>query len=94
MYHDSNSTAEKANWRSETPRIIRLQFDGPALTTAGTAYTNKTVRIDCYGKWTKFNKIAEDGGHDMIAAQFELKNNSTVGKTLEITVVNSLTSLA
>ena len=53
--HDSTATAEKAFWRAQTARLIRLKITGTTLTTAGTTYTAKTLLIDLAGKWEKFD---------------------------------------
>ena len=91
--HDSNSVTEKGYWRTQTSRLIRVQFDGNSLTTAGTNYSNKALRIDLAGKWTKFDKIDEQDGNDIIKATFTAKYNSTAALFAELVVVNELTSL-
>lgn len=91
--HDSSSVAEKTNWRNLTSRLIRVQFDGTALTTAGTNFANKALRIDLAGKWSKFDKIDEMDGNDIIKATFVAKYNATAAKFAEFTVCNTLTSL-
>lgn len=91
--HDSNSVTEKTNWRNQTARLIRVQFDGTALSTAGTNYSNKALRIDLAGKWQKFDKIDEQDGNDIIKATFAARYNATASKFAEIVVCNELTAL-
>jgi len=91
--HDSTSVAEKGYWRTQTSRLIRVQFNGNTLTTAGTNYSTKALRIDLAGKWTKFDKIDEQDGNDIIKATFVAKYNATAARFAEIVVCNELTSL-
>ena len=89
---DGTSTAEKVIWRAGTARLIRLEVQGTALTTAGT-FSYKTLRIDLAGKWEKFNKIDEQDGNDFIAATFRSRYDSTSASFAEIKVVNNLSAL-
>ncbi len=91
--HDSNSVTEKTNWRNETARIIRLRFDGPALSSTGTLYDTKRLLIDLCGKWESFEKIDEQDGNDIIVANFRARYNATQAKLGTITVVNELSAL-
>jgi len=89
--HNSTAVAEKLNWRNQTPRLLRINCDGNALTTAGT-FNNKTLRIDLAGKWEKFEKIGESDGNDIINATFRAGYDSTAAKFAEIKVVNETAS--
>jgi len=91
--HDGTATAEKANWRSETARLIRLQWEGSSLATPGTNFSKKTARIDLCGKWEKFEKLGSQKGNDVIAGVFRARFNSTANLFAEFTWVNELTSL-
>lgn len=91
--YDGTATAEKANWRSGTARLIRLQTIGSALTTAGTSYTNKTVRMDLAGRWVSFDKLDEDNGNDVVSGQFRARYNATAALFCNLTVVNENSSL-
>jgi len=91
--HDGTGVAEKAAAIAETPRAIRLSFDGTALTTAGTTYTYKTLQIDAWGKWDPFSKIDERDGNDIVTGTLQLAYDETDAKMLEITVVNQLATL-
>jgi hypothetical protein len=53
--HDATGVAAKADWRAETEKLIRLEFEGSAFGTGGTTYDNKTLRIDLSGQYTKFD---------------------------------------
>jgi hypothetical protein len=91
--YNGNSQAERAAFRAQTPRLIRIRALGSLLTTAGTTYTNKTRDIDLAGKWEKFDPIGEQNGSDIIAASFHAKYNSTAAKYCIVTYVNQLASL-
>lgn len=89
--HNSIAVAEIAAWRNKTARLLRLQFDGSTLTTAGT-FSKKTVRIDLAGKWEKFDKIGEMNGNDIVTGTFRAAYDPTAAKFAEIKVVNQTAS--
>jgi hypothetical protein len=91
--HDGTSVAEKANWRAQTPRLMQIKVVGPAVTTAGTTYANKTLLINLPGKWRKFEPIGEIDGNDIVAGEFVAEYDSTAAIGPSITVVNELTAL-
>jgi hypothetical protein len=90
--HDASSIAEKVAWKARTRRLIRLNFAGSALTTAGT-YTYKTLRIEGGGKWEKFDKIDEQDGNDVVTGTFRFRQSTSGANPLTFTVVNQVTSL-
>jgi len=91
--YNGNSQAERAAFRAQTPRLIRIRSLGSLLTTAGTIYTNKTRDIDLAGKWEKWDPIGEQNGSDIISGTFHAKYNSTAAKYCVVTYVNQLASL-
>ena len=90
--HDSISTAEKVFWRAGTPRLIQMKFEGSALGTPGT-YTYKTLIINLAGKWTKFTKIGERDGNDIITGTFVAGYDPTKADVGNIIVVNLLATI-
>lgn len=90
--HESSSVAEKATWRANTPRLIRIEIPGSALTTAGT-YATKLLRIDLAGTWEKFGSLTDQDGNDTIAGTFKALYDTTAAKFAEITVVHTLASV-
>jgi hypothetical protein len=90
--HNASAVSEKANWRAETARKLRLQYDGSAL-TAGTAYSAKALRIDLAGKWEKFERISAEGGIHTSTGVFRARKDATANLFANLTVVNALTSL-
>ena len=90
--HDASSIAEKAAWKAKTRRLIRLNFTGSTLTTAGT-FTKKTLRIDGGGRWEKFDKIAEQDGNDVVTGTFRFRPTAAGADMLTLTVVNQVAVL-
>lgn len=84
--HDGTATAEKAAWRAQTPCLIRLQWEGSALGTAG-AYTVKTLRVDLAGRWESFAALEDQDGNDVVTGTFRARYNATAAKYAEIVVV-------
>jgi hypothetical protein len=93
--HDGSATAEIAAWRAETERVVRLEFDGSALSTtdAGATYDTKTLVIDAYGKWENFDPIDEQDGNDIVTGTLRIGYSSAASKKLDLTIVNETASL-
>jgi hypothetical protein len=89
--HNTSSIAEKANWRAQTARKLRLLFEGSALTTAGS-YSKKTLVMDLAGKWTAFDPLGDQNGNDVVAGTFKVAYDPTASTSGTITVVNQLAS--
>jgi len=89
--HNASAVNEKDVWIAKTPRQIRLQFDGAALTTAGT-FTYKTLRIDLAGLWESFDSISDMNGNDIVTGTFRAGYDATCAKFAEIKVVNETAS--
>lgn len=92
--HDASSVAEIAAWRAKTPRMIRLQSTGTAISN-GSVYTAKTLRIDLCGHWETFSKIDEQDGNDIVTGTLRATLNTTPTPDLfcNIYVVNTLSAL-
>lgn len=82
--HDTTAVAEKAAWRAQTPRIIRLAFEGTG---------DKSLTIDIAGKWASFDVLGEQDGNDIISGTFIGTYNSTVGGMFEVGITNALAAL-
>lgn len=91
--HDGTSVAEKAAWRAETGRLIRLKAEGSAFTTAGTTYTYKTLIIDLAGTWRTFDAITGQNGNDIVTGTFDVDYSETDAFKGKITLVNTLASV-
>jgi hypothetical protein len=88
--HNATATAEKAKWRSGTPRLLKITCDGSALASAGSTYTYKTFIINLAGKWDMFEKIDEQDGNDIVTGHFVARYNSTAALFGSIVVVNEV----
>lgn len=91
--HDSSSVAQIAAWRAETPKLVRLQFEGSTVGTPGTTYSVKTFNIDLAGKWEKFAALADQDGNNIVTGTFRARYNSTAAFFAELLVVNELSAL-
>lgn len=89
--HNATAVAEKLAWRNQTPRLLRLKFEGSTLTTAGT-FTYKTLIIDLAGKWESFGTLDEQNGNDIVTGTFRAGYDATAAKFAEIKVVNETAS--
>lgn len=92
--HDSIAVAEKANWRAQTPRLIRLLCEGDAVATPGTTYSNKTMIIDLAGKWETFDALSDSDGNDTVVGNFKIAYNATAALAGQFVIVNELSTLA
>lgn len=92
--HNSVATAEKAAWRAQTERVVRLQFAGNTLTSAGT-YTTKILRIDLYGKWRTFGAegLEEQDGDNVYRGTFRCAYSASAANKAVYTIVNELQTL-
>jgi hypothetical protein len=87
------AAAERENWRTSVPRLIRLVLEGSELTTEGTDYANKTLIIDLAGKWDKFDPLGDDDGDDIVTAQFRCRYNEESASFFEMVLVNEVATL-
>ena len=91
--HDSFAVAAKTDARAQEARQLRMEWEGTAFTTAGTAYTYKTFRMDQVAKVESFTAIEDEDGNDIITATFRARYNDTAAKFFEALVVNTLSDL-
>lgn len=91
--HNSNAINYKTYWRTQTTKLFRLVWQGPALATAGTTYTYKTLLVDFAAKILKVSKLGEKDGNDIVEVTVDSRYNSTAALYGQIIVVNELASL-
>jgi hypothetical protein len=91
--HNSTATAEKVAWRALTGRLMRLQFAGSNLTTPGSSYSTKLLRLDLPGRYETFDALDSDEGNSIVKARFRAGYNAVSGLAPTITVVNQLASV-
>jgi len=91
--HDTTAVSEKDAWWAETDRCVQIKAEGPPVTTPGTTYQKKTLIINTAGKWSKFDKIDEIDGNDVIQGTLTGGYVTGVSGMGNIIVVNELTTL-
>ncbi len=91
--HDAVPIAAKTKWRAETAQLVRLLFEGSAITKGSGQYEKKTLKIDLAGKWSTFDKIGEKDGIDILAGKLVGGLDSGASLFADLTVVNLLTAL-
>jgi hypothetical protein len=90
--HNASAVTEKAKYRDGSTRLIRLLFEGSALSTSGV-YSNKTLIIDVAGVYEDWSALTDSDGNDTITATLRCRYSSTATLKAEITIVNELTTL-
>lgn len=91
--HDGSASTEKAAWLNKTIRQVRILVQGSALTTAGAAYTYKSLIIDVYGRWIDFSALEDDNGNDTVTGTLLFGYDPTMATAGQILVVNQSTAL-
>lgn len=91
--HNASAVTEKGKWRDETVRLIRIDFEGSDLTTAGSSHSVKLLRLDLAGKYEDFGALEDQDGNDTVTATLRGLYSATDSIFGEITVVNELSSL-
>ena len=90
--HDGSATAEKAFWRAEASRQIRIVCEGSALATSDT-YIYKTLQIDLAGRWESFDILGERDGNDIVTGHFRARYSDNATLFAQILIVNELITL-
>jgi hypothetical protein len=91
--HDTNAVAEKAKWRTQTARLIRLSFEGTAFGTPGTTYTFKILQIDLAGKWSTFDPLGDDESITIAKGSLTARENDVAALYSNFVVANEVTTL-
>lgn len=93
--HNASAVAEKAAWRNQTERNMRLKFTGNALssTDVGATYDTKALVIDMLGKWESFDSLTDQDGNDQVTGLFRVGYSSGAATKGDFTIVNELATL-
>jgi hypothetical protein len=94
--HDTGadgSTGEMADFRAQTPQLMRIDFSGDAVASAGTTYSTRKIIVDCPIKYLNPGPLGEDNGNDVRVMKFRSRYNTTAGNQGKIICVNELTTL-
>lgn len=90
--HNASTVAEKAAFRAGSTRLVRLLFNGTALTTAGT-FTYKTLRMDMAGVYEDWSELQDQDGNDVVTATLRVRYSSADALKFQAVVVNELSAL-
>jgi len=90
--YDTTATGARSKWRSETGALIRMLFEGSALSAAG-GYSRKTLIIDLAGKWMSFKAIEAAEGIEICTGTFEAMYDPSANLLFEMTIVNEVSAL-
>jgi hypothetical protein len=91
--HNATAVAEKAEWRNEIARLIRLTVVGPATGTPGTAHSNEKLIIDLPALYTEWSALEFDEGNSIVNITAQAGYDTTEALGASITVVAELTSV-
>ncbi len=92
LLHDSFAEAEIGAARAQTTRLVRMIFEGSAL-TQGTTYNKKTLKIDLGVVYTAVPDVGEQDSYTIVTLPFRMVYHTTATVGGQITVVNALSSL-
>jgi hypothetical protein len=91
--HNSTIAAERALWRADTPRQIRLLIEGKSLATPGV-YSKETFIADAAGMYTAFGPANdEDEGSNVNSVTFECAYDATAALFVEFLNVVELSAV-
>ncbi len=99
LLHDpavSGSGGLREHFRTQTPRLMRIDCIGRAYATSGTGTVfgnRRGVRIDLPIKVTKVSPMADDNNVSIVTVEFESRWNATAGTAGSITVCNEIAAL-
>lgn len=91
--HNASAETEYSAFVAETPRLMQLKFEGTALTTPGTAYTYKTLKINLAGSYESWDSFGDQDGNNTVSCSFRAGYNSTAALFGEVIVVNEVASI-
>lgn len=90
LEHNATGVAELDAYRAETPQYIRIKTEGSAFGTGGTTYSNHTLIIDLYGKFTDFEALGDDDGNSIVTGTFNAMLDEANTDAGQIVVVNEV----
>lgn len=87
------NTGALLDFRNQTPKLMRIDLTGGAVTTPGTLYSTAKVLLDFPVKLLNPGPLGQDNGNDIRVFKFRSRYNSTAGNAGKITNVIDLTPL-
>lgn len=91
LEHDSATKAELAAAQEGAVRLFRLDVKGSALSTPGSTFSTKALRVDMAIQYTAVPSLADREGNTIIELPFEAVDSDALVPT--ITVVNNEATL-
>jgi hypothetical protein len=94
--HDTPSdgnTGAMLDFRNQTPKLMRIDLSGDAVTSPGTLYSTKKVLIDLPVKLLNPGPLGNDNGNAIYTFKFRSRYSTTAGNAGKFTVVPELTPL-
>jgi hypothetical protein len=91
--HNATAVAQKANFRSGTPQLFRLDVPGSATAVAGTLFSTSMLRIDLAGVYTEWDALDADEGNSIVSVKAMAGYQTTPAKAMTITVVTAMPSV-
>lgn len=87
------NTGAMVDFRNQTPKLMRLDWTGDAVTTPGTTYSQKHIIADLPVKLLNPGPLGDDNGNDIRVFKFRSRYNLTAGNAGKFIVVNELATL-
>lgn len=94
--HDTAAVAEKANWRANAERLIRVEFTGEDYGTpgSGTVFDGKSgIQIDLPCAYDEFSAVEHEEGKSIVTATLSGGYENVSGEGLEILVAAELAAV-
>jgi hypothetical protein len=94
--HDTaagGAAGAKKFFRDQTAKLLRVDLEGNAVATPGTAYSKKHFIYDLPIKFTKAAVLGDNDGISTVAMSYRSRYNVTAGNAGKVIVVNELTTL-
>jgi hypothetical protein len=93
FYHNAIQIAEEAAKNAQTPRSIKILFEGPSTGTGGTAYQKLTFLMQFAGKWESFDALGGSNGNSLVTGKFRVRYNATAAAAGKFLMVAELAAL-
>ena len=91
--HNASAVTEKAKYRDQSVRLVRLLFEGSDFGTAGTVYSKHTMIIDLAGVYEDWSALEDTDGNDTVTATLRCRYDGTATLKAEVIIVNELSAL-
>jgi hypothetical protein len=88
----ATTAAERALFRAQTARFVRMIFTGSTFATPGTTYSVATLIVDIRGQYTEFSIYEDADGDNVVTATVEADDTSSTPVN-KIILVNDIAAL-